>query len=311
MPTSLLPPDVTVLERGWLSSNNILVHAPGGADAVLIDSGHVTHAEQTVALLRQALRGARLERLLNTHLHSDHCGGNAAVVAAFGPLPTAVPTGSVEVVQRWDEAALSYRDTGQRCQRFGADLALAPGSRVTLGGRPWEVVAAPGHDPDAVMLFDPLHGLLVSGDALWENGFGVVFPELEGDSAFDDVAAVLALIERLPVAVVVPGHGAPFSDMRGALARAHSRLASWRAAPRKHLRHAAKVMLKYHLMEEREQALPALLAWADATPLWQRLFARGGRDEADSLPAWCTALLGELVDGGALAREGERVLDSA
>jgi glyoxylase-like metal-dependent hydrolase (beta-lactamase superfamily II) len=311
VPTSPLPPDVTVLERGWLSSNNILVHAPGGASAVLVDSGHVTHAEQTVALLRQALRGARLERLLNTHLHSDHCGGNAAVVAAFGPLPSAVPSGSVEAVQRWDEAALSYQDTGQRCAPFGADEALQPDSRVTLGGRPWEVIAAPGHDPDAVMLFDARHGLLVSGDALWENGFGVVFPELDGAPAFDEVAAVLALIERLPVAAVVPGHGAPFSDVRGALARAHSRLASWRAAPRKHLRHAAKVMLKYHLMEEREQALPALLAWAEATPLWQRLFASGGRDEADSLAAWCMALLGELVAGGALAREGERVLDRA
>lgn len=311
MPTPPLPPDVTVLERGWLSSNNILVHAPGGEAAALVDSGHVTHAEQTVALLRQALRGARLERLLNTHLHSDHCGGNAAVVAAFGPLPSAVPPGSFDAVRDWDEARLSYRDTGQRCVPFGADEALQPDSRVTLGGRPWEVIAAPGHDPDAVMLFDARHGLLVSGDALWENGFGVVFPELDGAPAFDEVAAVLALIERLPVATVVPGHGAPFSDVRGALARAHSRLASWRAAPRKHLRHAAKVMLKYHLMEEREQTLPALLAWAEATPLWQRLFARGGRDEADSLPSWCTALVGELVAGGALAREGERVLDRA
>lgn len=311
MPTPPLPPDVTVLERGWLSSNNILVHAPGGEAAALVDSGHVTHAEQTVALLRQALRGARLERLLNTHLHSDHCGGNAAVVAAFGPLPSAVPPGSFDAVRDWDEARLSYRDTGQRCQRYVADEALSPGSPVVLGGRPWEVIAAPGHDPDAVMLFDARHGLLVSGDALWENGFGVVFPELDGAPAFDEVAAVLAQIERLPVATVVPGHGAPFSDVRGALARAHSRLASWRAAPRKHLRHAAKVMLKYHLMEEREQTLPALLAWAEATPLWQRLFARGGRDEADSLPSWCTALVGELVAGGALAREGERVLDRA
>jgi hypothetical protein len=33
--------------------------------------------------------------------------------------------------------------------------------------------------------------VLISADALWENGFGVVFPELEGDDAFAIVAATL------------------------------------------------------------------------------------------------------------------------
>ena len=71
---------MSVFERGWLSSNNIFLHGSGG-DATLVDSGHSVHAEQTVALVRQALRAAdppqRLTRVLNTHLHSDHCGGNA------------------------------------------------------------------------------------------------------------------------------------------------------------------------------------------------------------------------------------------
>ena len=40
-----------VFERGWLSSNNLLIHAaPGEPGAVLVDTGHVNHAPQTVAL---------------------------------------------------------------------------------------------------------------------------------------------------------------------------------------------------------------------------------------------------------------------
>ncbi|HSV70854.1 MAG TPA: MBL fold metallo-hydrolase [Methylibium sp.] len=306
-----LPADLTVLERGWLSSNNLLVHAPDGASAVLVDSGHVVHAEQTVALVRRALRGARLERLLNTHLHSDHCGGNAALAAAFAPLPVAIPPGGYAAVRRWDEDALSFRDTGQRCARFAARERLRPGTSVTLGGRPWDVLAAPGHDPDAVMLFDARHGVLVSGDALWANGFGVVFPELDGAPAFDQVDAVLGLIEGLPVAWVLPGHGAPFDDIGAALARARSRLASWRAAPRKHLRHGAKVLLKYHVMEERAQPLGDLWAWAAATPMWQRLHAREGRYESADVPGWCRLLLDELVAAGVLRVEGGLVLDVA
>jgi glyoxylase-like metal-dependent hydrolase (beta-lactamase superfamily II) len=58
-----------------------------------------------------------------------------------------------------------------------------------------------------VMLFDRAHGVLLSADALWENGFGLIFPEIAGEPGFDDMHAVLDLIATLPVQVVVPGHG--------------------------------------------------------------------------------------------------------
>lgn len=307
MTHATLPTDITVLERGWLSSNNILVHAPDGASAVLVDSGHVNHAEQTQALVAHALRGARLERLLNTHLHSDHCGGNATLARAHPGLPIDVPPGQFDAVQRWDEQALSYRPTGQRCERFSATGVLRPGSRVTLGARPWEVIAAPGHDPDAVMLFDARDGVLLSADALWEHGFGVVFPELEGVRAFDDVAAVLDIIERLPVAVVVPGHGAPFTGVAAALARSRSRLAGFVADPVRHTRHAAKVLIKYHLMEVREEPLAELMAWCARTSLHRRMHDSHGRG---SLAEWTQGLLGDLVAGGALVRTGDRIADA-
>ena len=77
--------DIAIFERGWLSSNNILLHGAEGEDATLIDSGYVSHAEQTLALVRHALRpGRSLARIVNTHQHSDQCGGNAALQRAFG-----------------------------------------------------------------------------------------------------------------------------------------------------------------------------------------------------------------------------------
>ena len=76
-----LPASIHVLERGWLSANNILLFE--GENATVIDSGYVTHAAQTVDLVSHALDGRNLKRLLNTHSHSDHIGGNAALQAAF------------------------------------------------------------------------------------------------------------------------------------------------------------------------------------------------------------------------------------
>ncbi len=307
-------PGLTVFERGWLSSNNLLVLDPHGGPAALIDSSHVNHGAQTVALVGRALQAAGPEvglgRLLNTHLHADHCGGNAALQRAFAGLGVTIPPGGWEAVQAWDEDALGYRLLGQRCERFTAQGRIAPGEDVTLGGRLWTVLAAPGHDPQAVMFFDPLHGLLVAGDALWEDGFGVVFPELLGEPGFDDVAAVLDAIERLPVRTVVPGHGAPFHDVAGALARARQRLAGQRADPARHTRHAAKVLVKYHLMEEREQALSDLLGWAARTPFLARLFDAEGRHHADSPVQWCRQIVETLVAAGSLRRQGERVCDA-
>lgn len=287
-----------VFERGWLSSNNVLIPGRDGEGAALVDAGHCLHAAQTLALVRRALAGAPLAQVFNTHLHSDHCGGNAALQREFGAA-VHVPAGGWQAARDWDEAALSYRPTGQRCERFVPQGRIEPGSALALGGRRWEVLAAPGHDPDSVMLFDAQHGVLISADALWENGFGLVFPELDGESAFDDVAAVLDLIARLPVALVIPGHGAPFEDVGGALQRARARLDAFRAAPARHARHGAKVLLKYHLMEEQAQPLPALRAWAGDTPLlqaiWQRCAAPGERFDD-----WFAVLLRELCEGGAL-----------
>ena len=308
-PTAALLHGLTVLERGWLSSNNVLIHAAAGEPgAVLVDTGHLNHAGQTLALVRHALAGQPLARIVNTHLHSDHCGGNATLQAAFPGVPLAVPPGHAQAVRQWDEDALSYRGTDQRIQRFDWQQVLQPGESFTSGARPWQVLAAPGHDPHSVMLFDAEHGVLVSADALWGNGFGVVFPETAGEPGFDDVAATLDLIDSLPVRVVIPGHGAPFADVKPALARARSRLSLFVAQPERHARYAVKALTKFHLMEVGSQPLPELLKWVAATPLLagvlrQHVPAAGG-------PAWIEGLVGELVAQGALALRDGVVFDA-
>jgi len=291
---------LTVLERGWLSSNNILIHAADGeAGAVLVDASHVNHAAQTVALVRHALRGGRLARVVNTHLHSDHCGGNATLQREFG-VPVIVPPGSADAVRAWDGARLTFDATGQRCERFEVSGTLSPGDHFVAGDRRWDVLAAPGHDPDSVMLFDAGHGVLISADALWEHGFGVVFPEIAGEPGFDDVGTVLDAIEGLPVRVVIPGHGAPFTEVTAALARARSRLAAFQADPVRHARYAAKVLIKYHLMEVQQHAMQDLLRWVAATPMLVALWARHGTHESDSPAAWGERFVHELAGAGAL-----------
>jgi glyoxylase-like metal-dependent hydrolase (beta-lactamase superfamily II) len=299
---------ITFLERGWLSANNCVIQGHDGP-AVVVDTGYGSHADQTLALVRHALGGRPLGRIVNTHLHSDHCGGNAILQAHYPGSITCIPPGQWEAVQRWDEVALSYAPTGQACPRFRADERLAPGRPCRLGDWDWDVHAAPGHDPHAVILFQPEHRVLISADALWHNGFGVVFPELEGVDAFDEVGHTLDLIASLRPAVVLPGHGPIFTDVEAALARAHSRLAQFRRDPARHRRHAAKVLLKYRLLEWGRIAIHELRVWVAATPYLASQMAAAGAASDEARRRWLDALLEELAASGALVREGDVVVD--
>lgn len=300
------PDGMTVLERGWLSANGVLFNLPGEPTA-LVDSGYCSHADQTVALVEAALGERPLDLLLNTHLHSDHCGGNAALQQRYPGVTTWIPPGEAEAVRHWDENALSYLPTGQECPRFGFQQLLMPDTTISLGGRPWQVLSAPGHDAHAVVLFEPQSGTLISGDALWAEGFGVVFPELEGDDAFGAVAATFDLIERLRPALVVPGHGPVFEDVQGALVIARRRLGGFLLDPARHAGHAARVLLKFRLLDWQRRQLGALLAWAGDTAYLRTVHRR----YFPSLPfeAWAGALVADLERVGAAKREGAWVLN--
>lgn len=303
---SRLPAGVTVFERGWLSANNILF--VGKDSAALVDSGYCTHAEQTAALVQQGLNGRPLDLLVNTHLHSDHCGGNAALQANYPQLRTLVPPGQAAHVRDWDPAALSYEPTGQQCPKFTLSGVLEPGGELRLGDGVWQVHAAPGHDPHAIVLFEPRDQLLLSADALWQNGFGVVFPELEGDAAFHEVGATLDLIEHLSPRLVIPGHGAIFDTVSDALELARRRLDAFVQNPRKHATHAAKVLLKFKLLELRRLPEPAFLGWAIGTPYFRTVQELYFPDE--TLRSWIERLADELIRSGALARTGSDIVNA-
>lgn len=271
---------------------------------MLVDTGYWTHATQTVALVRHALRGEPLTRVLNTHLHSDHCGGNVAVSEAFS-CPIDVPVGEAVIVDTWAEDALTFRATGQGCPRFRRSGVLQPGTVIKAGALHWEVLAAPGHDPKSVALYQPGLRLLVSADALWENGFGVVFPELEGEAAFGDVARTLDIFESLDVRWVIPGHGAPFADVRGAIGRARSRLEWFMEDPVRHAVHAAKVLMKFRLLETQAESLQDFLRWVDHTSYFRLLLER----YFPEIPArgWVRGLIESMKERGALDFDGEFV----
>jgi glyoxylase-like metal-dependent hydrolase (beta-lactamase superfamily II) len=299
----LLPKQLQVFERGWLSSNNVL--ARGGDGAALVDSSYVAHAPQTLALIAHALGGGRLARLVNTHCHSDHMGGNRAIQEAHG-CRTTIPAGEAPLIDRWDERELVLGFADQRADRFGYDDTIAPGDVLRLGDIDWQVLAAPGHDPHAVMLYAPQERTLISADALWEDGFGVIFPALFGDTAaFAATRATLESIARLDVQTVIPGHGRVFAGTGPALERAFRRLEGYERDIARLARHAARVMIVFALLEKRRMPLAELPRYVAEVGFLRELNAGHLHLTPEALAEWLVADLGR---SGTIARDGDDIV---
>jgi glyoxylase-like metal-dependent hydrolase (beta-lactamase superfamily II) len=299
---SALPASIRVLERGWLSSNNIVLHDDAETGTV-VDSGYVSHGEQTVALVRRALEGRRLGRLVNTHCHSDHIGGNAALAQAFG-CTIAIPAGEARNVAEWDTEALHLDGFGQRCDRFAFDSTVAADDCLTMGGFEWQALAAPGHDMDSLVLYAPEPKILISADALWENGFGVLFPELYGEPGLAATRATLDRIAALDVATVIPGHGPVFRDVDAALKRAYGRLDAFTRDPERVTRNAFRALIVFYLLDRQAARIDELATLLEQASFFAMLNARSYRLEPGAL---ARKLVADLAASGALRVDGDLV----
>ena len=294
-----LPPQVRVFVRDWLSSNNILVKGREGH--VLIDSGYARHAPLTLALLAtpQGIGAAALARLVNTHCHSDHMGGNAAIKARYG-CPIALPDGEAPLIDAWDENTLLLAYADQRADRFAYDEVIRAGETHVWGDLEWQALAAPGHDMGALVFFNPEHRILVSGDALWANGYGFVMPREVDPRALPATRAKLEMLAALELRVVIPGHGEPFADVGAALERAFARTAAFEADSLRVSRHALKAVLTFALLDQRRLPLSDMPAYVERIGIYRDFNARFFRLSPSEL---ANRLVAELEKVHAARRE--------
>lgn len=190
--------NVERLPVGPYQANAYLVweHAPG--PAVLVDAG----AEAPRLLAALAGRALRLEAILQTHAHADHIAALPAVVEATGAPVYLHP--DAEPMLHSAEANLSaFAGTP-----FTAPVAYVPvadGERLTLLGRPVDVLHTPGHAPGSVCYHFVDDGLLFTGDALFAGSIGRT--DFPGGSLETLLAGIHGKLMRLPDATAVhAGH---------------------------------------------------------------------------------------------------------
>ena len=163
----------------------------GGETALLHDSGATAEVDRfPIRRTVEELIGSRGLWILVTHSHGhgDHWAGDAQ----FGDLPE----GSVVPIGAEDVAATFRIDDWPR----GAAL-------LDLGDRPVDIVPAPGHLADHVVLFDRTRGLLLSGDTLLPGSLTVRDWPAFGETVRRLGAFARESAERdRPVEAVLGGH---------------------------------------------------------------------------------------------------------
>jgi glyoxylase-like metal-dependent hydrolase (beta-lactamase superfamily II) len=105
------------------------------------------------------------------------------------------------------------------------------GDRFDLGGRTIEVIATPGHTPDAITLFDRANGLLFTGDTYYPAPIWLFRPETDLDAYSASIRRLAALAPQ--VKLVLGAHNIPVSrpDVLPRLVTAFDQVRAGKVAP--------------------------------------------------------------------------------
>ncbi len=303
-----LPDTIRFIERDWLAANHVMFRDSDAA--TLVDTGYGKFNDVTLEKVGDVLSDwgdLPLERIINTHIHSDHIGGNAALQRAHPGCSITIPLDEQPALVNWDapDQMLSYAD--QEAERFAWDAVIAAGETVSLGGEAWEAIATPGHDMGSLVLYSPKLRVLISADALWENGFGFVVPQAIDPRPLAAQRATFKRLAELDVALVIPGHGPMFTDFSGALKRASDKLEAFAADDMRIVRNVVKGMFIYSLMWREQMLLADLPSYVNRIGVHRDYNAQFFKMSDEAFADW---LVAEALRAGKARVDGGRLVST-
>jgi glyoxylase-like metal-dependent hydrolase (beta-lactamase superfamily II) len=223
--------DFYFFQRDFLSANHFAARSTDGVD--LVDTGFVGNKLDTLALLGSVgIDEREVVKIVNTHCHCDHVGGNGMIQGSSG-CRILLHSADKALVDAGDRRATWWDFFNQELDPFSCTEGLEDGDEVMVGRHPFEVVHLPGHSPGQIGLFNRSERILLSTDALWPADIGVVNEVVHGDGVIARWLASLERIEALRPALVLPGHGPSFTRVATALGRSRKKLERYAAEPRR------------------------------------------------------------------------------
>lgn len=127
-----------------------LVHDADSGETGVVDPG-----DPSPVLAEAKRRGWKIDKILNTHWHPDHTGGNLAIKEATG--------------------ATVIGPAGENGRVPGLDVELKEGDRIRLGDHEAEIWEVPGHTLGHIAYVFGADRVAFVGDTLFAMGCGRLF----------------------------------------------------------------------------------------------------------------------------------------
>jgi glyoxylase-like metal-dependent hydrolase (beta-lactamase superfamily II) len=155
--------------------------------------------------------------VLNSHTHDDHVGGNWQFNSIFG-MDTAFTRENAKGSTADAQAEIApgeicgnlpkgFDPKAYRTKPWHISFFIHDGFRIKLGGRTVEVIATPGHTPDAIALIDRDNKLLFTGDTYYPAPIWLYRPETDLAAYEKSIARLAALASE--VNTVLGAHNIP------------------------------------------------------------------------------------------------------
>ena len=185
----------------------------GQKQAVLFDTGMgIADIKKVVSRLT-----SRPVVVLNSHTHDDHVGGNWQFNYVFG-MDTAFTRENAKGSTADAQAEIApgeicgslpkgFDPKTYRTKPWHVSFFIHDGFKVKLGGRTVEVIATPGHTPDAIALIDRDNGLLFTGDSFYPAPIWLFRPETDLAAYEKSIARLAALAPD--VKMILGAHNVP------------------------------------------------------------------------------------------------------
>jgi len=211
-----IAPQVFAIYEPHQSEETISYLIVGTKQALLFDTG------MGIADLRSVVRRltARPIVVLNSHTHDDHVGDNWEFDFVYGmdtDFTRSNAKGSREDAQAeiasgeiCGELPKNFNPKNYATKPWHISRFVHDGFKINLGGRTLEIVATPGHTPDAICLLDRANGLLFTGDTYYPAPIWLFRPETDLDAYVASVQRIAALAPDLKL--VLGAHNIPVAQ---------------------------------------------------------------------------------------------------
>ena len=167
---------------------------------------------------------AELTRLpvvvLNSHTHNDHVGDNWRFETVYGmdtDFTRQNARGSREDAQAevtpdqiCGNLPKGFDPRTYVTRPWKIEAYRHDGDRIDLGGRSLEIIATPGHTPDAISLLDRANGLLFTGDTYYPAPIWLFRPETDLDAYRASIRRLAALAPQIKL--VLGAHNIPVAS---------------------------------------------------------------------------------------------------